>query len=259
MMNIKAIVLDLDRTLLKSDKTISDFTLSVLERCHEQGIKVIIASARPIRAIWEYDKLLNPDAIIWHNGAAVYIEGENKYKERISIDDTKNILSNIAKIYPESTLSVEIDDVLYANFDVSVHWENTSAKQTDFTDLPDVASYKIIVGVSSMEQIEKIKDILPDGVYIEMSDKKLGLMMHKDATKLKGIKKALDYYSIELSDTVSFGDDYGDIDMLRACGIGVAVENALPIVKEAADYITETNDDDGVAKWINVHVLANIH
>ena len=78
-MNIKAIVLDLDRTLLKSDKTISDFTLSVLERCHEQGIKVIIASARPIRAIWEYDKLLNPDAIIWHNGAAVYIEGVNKY------------------------------------------------------------------------------------------------------------------------------------------------------------------------------------
>ena len=83
--------------------------------------------------------------------------------------------------------------------------------------------------------------------------------MHKDATKLKGIKKALDYYSIELSETVSYGDDYGDIDMLRACGIGVAVENALPIVKEAADYITETNDDDGVAKWINVHVLANIH
>lgn len=259
MKQIKAIVLDLDRTLLKSDKTISDFTLSVLERCHEQGIKILIASARPIRAICEYDKLLNPDAIIWHNGAAVYIEGENKYKERISIDDTKNILSDIAKIYPESTLSVEIDDVLYANFDVSVHWENTSAKQTDFTDLPEVASYKIIVGVSSMEQIERIAYILPDEVYIEMSDKKLGLVMHKDATKLKGIKKALDYYSIELSDTVSFGDDYGDIEMLKVCGIGVAVENALPIVKEAADYITETNDDDGVAKWINVHVLANIH
>jgi hypothetical protein len=254
-MNIKAIALDLDQTLLTTDKTISEYSLSVLRRCREKGIKIFIASARPIRTIWKFSDLLKPDAIIWHNGAAVYIEGENRYKERISVNETKNILSGIEKIYPEATLSVEIDDILYANFDVSIHYNDTTAKQTDFSDLPDVASYKIIVGVSSMEQVEKIAGILPDDVYIEMSDKRLGLMMHKNATKLQGVKKALHYYSIDVSEAVSFGDDYGDIEMLRGCGIGVAVENALPVVKEAADYVTESNDNDGVAKWIESNIL----
>ncbi len=254
-MDVKAIILDLDRTLLTSDKTISDYSFFVLYKCHEQGIKIFIASARPIRAIWEYDRLLEADAIIWHNGAAVYIEGENRYKECISVIDTKNILIGIEEIYPEATLSVEIENTLYANFDVSAYWKDSSHTQMSFADLPDIPSYKIIAGVSSMEQIAKIAGILPDDIYIEMSDTKLGLIMHKNATKLKGIKKALEHYSIDISQSVSFGDDYGDIEMLKGCGIGVAVENALPIVKEAADYITESNDNDGVAKWIDEYIL----
>ena len=54
---------------------------------------------------------------------------------------------------------------------------------------------------------------------------------------------------------VAFGDDYNDIEMLRDCGIGVAVANAIPEVKTAADYICDTNDNDGVAKWLEERVL----
>ena len=60
---------------------------------------------------------------------------------------------------------------------------------------------------------------------------------------------------ISLEDAVAFGDDLNDIEMLKLCGTGVAVANAIPQVLEAADEITLSNDDDGLAKWLADHVL----
>lgn len=249
------IVTDLDRTLLRSDKTISAYTANVLCRCQDQGIKVVLATARPKRTVKHFLNDMKADAIILHNGAIVHIGDDVFYHCGIDHDRARHILLSISRDNPAATLSVEIDDVFYANFDVSSVWNCAKAVLTDFTDLPEKPADKIIVGVSSMDDIARYSDYLPDDLYMEMNDGQLGLIMHQDATKLRAVKVLAEHYGYGLPEAVAFGDDFNDLEMIRGCGIGVAMENALDEVKAVADFICATNDNDGVAKWLEKHVL----
>lgn len=254
-MKIKMIAVDLDRTLLRTDKTISDYSASVLNRCREYGIKVLFATARPKRTLNHFVGSIPVDALILHNGAVIYAGDKLLACNGIASDVKNDILQTISRDYPENTLSVEIDDVLYANFDVSTVWNNTKAVRSDFTDLPDKSADKIIVGLSSFEDIDRLSKYLTDDLYIEMNDGKLGLIMHRKATKWEAVKIIADHFNISTDEVAAFGDDYNDISMLRECGIGVAVANALDEVKIVTDYICDTNDTDGVAKWLEENVL----
>lgn len=249
---IKMIAVDLDRTLLRTDKTISHRTKQILDRCKERGITVVFATARPKRAVmFDY----TPDAQILHNGAIVYIGGERIYSCGIPAHTTKDILLSISRDF-QTTISVEIDDVFYANFDVSTVWNYTQAITTDFSDLPQKPADKIIVGVSSMDDMYKYAKYLPDDLYIEMCDGKLGLIMHRGATKFQAIGFLARRYGYDINEIAAFGDDYNDIDMIRNCGVGVAMENAQEDVKAVADFVCGSNDDDGVANWLIENVLA---
>jgi Cof subfamily protein (haloacid dehalogenase superfamily) len=248
-------VFDLDRTLLRTDKSISNYSIGILNECRARGIRIVFATARPFRTIRPFFDRIEPDALIYHNGAVIDVKKQIISKTSIENEDAKTILSAVLKVLPEATLSVEIDDVLYANFDVSIHWDNVSAKQTDFTDLPERPADKIIVGVSSMREIDAIAKVLPSYVYIEMSDSKLGLIMNKDATKLRGVQEIAKRWDIPLSEAIAFGDDYNDLEMLKACGLGIAVSNAIEQVKAASDHVCASNDDDGAARWLEENVL----
>ena len=78
---------------------------------------------------------------------------------------------------------------------------------------------------------------------------------HKSASKFNAITYLSKLTDIVPKDIIAFGDDFNDVEMLRECGIGVAVENAVADAKEKADYICGSNDDDGVAK---LHVKARV-
>ena len=79
------------------------------------------------------------------------------------------------------------------------------------------------------------------------------------ATKEKAIEALTDYLHIPIEQTVAFGDDFNDIGMLKLCGTGVAMGNAIQEVKQCATEITVTNNEDGVAKWINEKILHPNH
>jgi len=79
--------------------------------------------------------------------------------------------------------------------------------------------------------------------------------MHKDATKSKAAASLVQFWDIASSEILAFGDDLNDIDMLSYAGIGVAMGNALDEVKAAANYICLSNDEDGVAHWIEEFIL----
>jgi len=136
-MAIKMIVTDLDRTLLRTDKTISDYTADILNRCRKKGIKIIFATARPKRTVDHFCLNLPIDALILHNGAVVYADEKPFANFGIDSSVKDSILQNLSKDYPNATLSVEINDVLYANFDIptdiSPDWKYTKSNQyTDF-------------------------------------------------------------------------------------------------------------------------------
>ena len=254
-MKAKLIAIDLDRTLLHTDKTISAYSVDILSRCRDNGIKIAFATARPKRTLTKYVKSVPVDVMILHNGAVIYVGDKMLASFKITSEVKDDILQSINRDYPDSTLSVEIDDVLYANFDVSAVWNDTEAIRSDFTNLPDKPADKIIVGLTSTLDMDIFTQYLPDDLYIEIADGKLGLIMNRKASKWEAIKVIADYFNISTNEVVAFGDDYNDISMLKGCGFGVAVENAIDEVKAVSDFICESNDNDGVARWLAEQIL----
>lgn len=260
------LVIDLDDTLLHTNKTISLFTENVLNKACEAGIKIVFASARPIRTIKSYLMQVKCGAVIYHNGAITQINGQkacNGYG--VPINEAVYILRTLQNKYPNKKLSIEINDKIYANFDVTLFWGktskdkeilSTSAIETDFSYLPDMDADKVIIEMDSDKDYEEILALLSPNLYCQLSDGgKLCLVMNKNATKLNAIKHLEKIWSISSSEIVAFGDDYNDLDMIKYCGVGIAMKNAIPEVIKAADHVTDTNDEDGVAKYIMKYIL----
>jgi len=85
------------------------------------------------------------------------------------------------------------------------------------------------------------------------------VILHKEAMKSKGLVALADYWGIRSCKIVAFGDDTIDIDLLEYCDVGVAVSNALDEVKAVADYVCGGNDDEGVAKWLEMQKATEVN
>lgn len=251
----KMIVSDLDGTLLKDDKSISRYTCDIIRNLCKNGHKFVIATARPLRATKKFLENIKVDAGIYHNGALIYMEGEKI--EGFQIDNTISIIDSILLKYQKTALAVESDDVLYSNFDAERLWPGIEFIYTksNFLELVGKKSDKIIIEVSSLEDMKKYERLLSDDLYIQLSENKIGMIMKKVATKSNGIDFIAKKYNINIEDIIAFGDDYNDIDMLKFCGKGVCVKNAVKDVRNVANYICDTNENDGVAKWIEEFIL----
>lgn len=247
--DIKIVVTDLDGTLLKNDKSISDYTLGIINEFRRQGNLFVIATARPVRAVKKYMSQMEFDAGIYHNGAVIY--DKNIRIGGYGIDKPHIVAKNILGIYPNTCMAIEADNVLYANFDCKRLWPDSDFVYSDnFQELNDKIADKIIVEVSSIDDLEKYKSILPDQLYIQLSENKIGMIMNREATKMNGIKKLSMIYQVDMKNIISFGDDYNDMDMILGCGKGIVVENAPKAIKDIATEICKSNENDGVANWI---------
>lgn len=245
---MKAIITDLDRTLLHTDKTLSSYSVDILQKCRDRGIPVMAATARPLRSIQIYDDILHFQAVTTMNGARIILP--NKILENgIPHPSAKQILSQIITI-PDVVISVETADGLFSNTEIP-EW-NTKLF-ADFPALPSTGTlYKILVSNILPEQIE---NSLTEDTYYTIADSSLVQIMSKKSTKWNGIQVMLEFLGISPEDAVYFGDDYDDIQPIQMCGTGVAVSNAIPDVLHQADDIAFSNDEDGVARYIEEHIL----
>ena len=251
-MYIKAIITDLDRTLLHTDKSVSEHTIAVLQKCHDHGILIMAASARPLRDILPYNDLIGFDAITATNGAVVSLP-QNLLEIGIPCESGEKILSAILQ-YPDVFLSIETNKGLYSNRDIPV-WEPVIWDK--FPIVPeDIILYKILASSQQKPLYEGIKTVLTDDVYHTIANNDLIQIMSNEATKWNGIKQLLSHFGVSPSEAVYFGDDNDDIESIKNCGLGVAVSNAIPSVLDAADHITESNDQDGVAKCLEKIILS---
>ena len=248
---MKAIITDLDRTLLHTDKSVSEYTINVLKRCREKGILIMTASARPLRDILVFNDMIGFDAITATNGAVVSLP-QKKLEFGISYITGEKILSKIL-LYPDIFLSIETSNGLYSNRDIPI-WEPVIWDK--FPKIPEnLIPYKIIVSSENRSIYKNIESLLNEDVYYTIANKDLIQIMDKDATKWNGVKHMLTSFNISPKDAVYFGDDNDDLEPIINCGLGVAVSNAIPSVLEVADGITESNDSDGVAKYIENKIL----
>lgn len=249
MKKVKAIITDLDRTLLRTDKSLSTYTVSVLKECKARGIKVLAATARPERSITEYDAAIGFDAVTVMNGAKVMV-GDQVMTYGIPDKLAEKMLAKVCE-RKEFLFSVETGEILYAaehipEFEYTLH--------TEFPKLPTgETAYKILV--SGDGAAEFVKENLVEGLHCTVANGYLVQIMSKNAKKSEGIRVMLDAFGIAPEEAVYFGDDYDDAESMQFCGLGVAVDNAIPEVKAVADELAESNDADGVAKWIEEHLL----
>lgn len=237
------IVCDLDRTLLRDDKTVSSYSLEVLRRCMERGDRAAIATARPWRTVEPYWALLNWDGAVAGNGAAVRA-GEEWHFRTIRREDAREVLDSLLGKVP-GRISAEVGETYCENYFLT----------PERPRLPEGEVFKIIVEYTTLETLQKVMDCLPAPLYCSVSDGKLIQVMSREATKWRGIQILLDRFHMGAQDVLYFGDDFDDLEPMRLSGRGVAVANALPKVLEAADDVTDSNQEDGVARYLERRLL----
>lgn len=243
---MKVIITDLDRTLLHTDKTISDYTIQIMQECRKQGIFLMAATARPVRAIKQYMRAVHFNAVTTLNGARTILMDR-------SVDysiDKKNVLSLIESLMAvnDIVISLETDEGIISNIDIP-EWNPTVYENLLTAPIPDTI-YKMIISSEGTNLDTIIPSLVTDDVYCSVADGKLYQIMSSQATKWNGIKCMLEEFGLSVEDAIYFGDDNDDIEPLMKCGTGVAVANSIPAALEAADTVTLSNDEDGVAEYV---------
>ena len=255
-MGVKMIVCDLDGTLLRSDKTISDYTLDMLEKCRKRDILLAFATARSQNGVGPYIDIMRPDALVLNNGALAKIGDKVVYRAIIDVDTANRILALMINHPEVGYITTETEDGYFVNHPIDEHARYSYFKPvfTDFARGIRHDAYKIVPEITAAAA-KAIAEPFPEITVTHLSGETWRFFTHKDATKLKGVAAAAKHLGIDLSHVMAFGDDYNDIEMLTSCGIGVAMANAIPEAKAAADYICDDNDSDGVARWIDGNIL----
>ncbi len=193
------------------------------------------------------------DGYVLLNGAKAYIDNSLVYDKTISPDIFMPFLRELSE--KNFKIAAEIEDVHYANFNVQEkrNWiENFVV--TDYQNVPGSAD-KLYVVIEDPNQFDMITSILPGELYCYLSRDNLAMIMHKEATKYKGVKKIAQELHIDKSEIIAFGDDANDKELLLSLGFGVAMGNSIAEIKKAVDYVCDTNDNDGVARCLAENIL----
>lgn len=249
-MTIKMIVTDLDGSLLRDNKTISERSLSAILRCRELGIKTVFATGRGGSTLHIVPSHLF-DGFVRNNGAHAYVGEDLLYSRILPVETVRELLvaCNAAGIH----VSAELDNIHFCNFDIPEEWM-VDYKKVDFRT-HDVDAEKILAIIESLDTVKLVKEHISADMHLYLSNDGYAMVMHKDATKSAAVSALAAYWNIEQDEIVSFGDDINDIDLLEYSGIGIAMGNALCEVKTAADHICDTNENDGIAKWLEANLL----
>ncbi len=238
----KAIAIDLDGTLLRTDRTVSAFNIDMLQRCTACGWAIIIATARPVRSI----RRLLPEEFSQHywaalNGAWMVRYGDILARDEIAEETAREIVELCLR--QGYRFSIEANDRLYSNISNASFIGPTYAIE-DFT-LQPIGKFLIDAGQAFNE--ETFRRLVPESCHYVLTDNgKLVQLMSKSCTKLTAVRHIVAMEDILLDDVVAFGDDNNDIPLLKAAGLGVAMGNATPELKAVADIVVKSNDEDGV-------------
>lgn len=266
-MNYKVLCSDLDGTLLSTKSDVSEFTISEIQRIKGE-LRIILVSARMPSAMRYLQERLNiiSEPIICYNGALILHGNVEKYSVTIPLQIVKDIyafclpLKTDLGLYhkdswyvPKNSERVE-KETLYTRTEPT--FLSTKETISDW-EVENIGAHKIML-MGTKQSSDKLMPILnkkfKESLNIYRSNDTLIEVAPKSVSKLTAIKQVLTSTET-LRDVVAFGDNYNDTEMLENCGMGVAVGNAREEVKQIADYITLSNTEDGVAYYIQQHLV----
>lgn len=250
MSQLRLIITDLDGTLLHNDKTISEYTVKVINQLKDKGILIAFSTARSEYAARKYIEIIRPEIVISNGGATVRYKEKLIYTSILSgakVNEIVRMCMDITK--GNGDITVETEKELFWNYKEKPPSDYDNAIFTDYQDF-SVPAYKITAEIESEGDAKRIVDTVGNCSMISFSREKWRRFANVEATKSNAIRRILKELQISSNDVIAFGDDYNDVDMIEFCGKGIAVSNAIQEVKQVADDITLSNDEDGVVKYL---------
>lgn len=273
---IRMLALDLDDTTLQQDGTLSETTRQALTEVIALGVCVVVASGRSYAALPEEIRLFpGIRYAVVSNGAAVY-DLQNETILRALTVPEKAVLALLSMADEESDFLIEagIQGRMYApaayvadpqvfrhNASISAYLQRTRKPVEDMKTFLQMHSREIdcvdLICADSdrKEQLfRQVQQKIPN-IYVTSSTPQLVEIAHAEAGKASGIRFLAHRTGIPAAQIMACGNADNDMDMLAYAGLGVAVANATPHCLLAADAVTDSNTEDGVAKAIRQYIL----
>lgn len=267
--NIKAVFVDIDGTLANSKREITEINKAPIKRMKDKGIYVVLCSGRSNKDVCRYSKeVLASDYAISSNGAQIYNykTNENFYKDDIKYSDLKEIWEYCHKNNLELVLNSK--DVQYGNniFCSDMYKDRTIINNVE--QLKEIEVFQVIINsieYYSMKDCEefissngklKIANYSRDyiGKKLESKEPYYIFVNSKSSDKGTAISKFLEAMNINKEEAICFGDRINDVTMFKSCGKTVAMKNADEELKKMANFITLSNDENGVAEFLNKYI-----
>ncbi len=262
----KILFSDLDGTLLCNDKTVSEKNAAAIRAMTAAGHSFVIATGRPFESAIRISDALGLDTegcyMVSYNGGHVYdcCRRQVLYSSQLTMQTVRELFAraDAAGLYVHTYQNGEI---LTKSDAPELSWY---AARTNLTPHPcgDVMEYltdepykAIVIHLNDHERLERFRreqETWADGkCRMIFSNPKYLEVVPVGISKQKGIRFLADRLGVTAADTIAVGDETNDMEMIEAAGVGVAVRNANPAVREIADYVTEaSNNEDAIAEVI---------
>lgn len=275
-MEKKLLVLDIDGTLVNNQKQITPRTKEALFQAMEAGHSVMIASGRPTPGVQRYVDELQMAKYggytLTYNGARVQecSSGKDIYEKRLS-RDLLPMLYDFAKTHDLGIITYENDlsknpQVLSGRrLDDWILWEAkinglTVGERDDFLDYVNYDVYKVLMTADpekSEGYMNELRDMLGVRANVMRSEAFFIEITARGIDKAGTLERVIGPVGVSQNNTICCGDAFNDISMVKYAGVGVAMGNAKPEVKEVADYITASNEEDGIAQVVERFLLTD--
>lgn len=258
----RAIALDLDGTLTNHDKVVTPRTRQALLKAQELGTVIILASGRPTYGIVPVAECLELEKrggyILSYNGGNIVNAktGEKLFSQFLP-DAVIPILYKYAKEkshallgYAGNEIITEMPDDPYVKEESRINKMNIR-KVDNLLDALEPHPTKLLMTGDPTDMIkaeEKLVEILGEKMDIFRSAPFFLELVPKGIDKAQSLLRLLAKINLTPADLIAFGDGYNDLSMLKLAGVGVAMANAAPEVRADADYVTLSNEEDGVAE-----------
>ncbi len=265
---IKLVAIDLDGTLLNQNHTVSEINKMAILRAKEKNIKIVLCSGRTIHNLLGFAKELEingvEDYVVGYNGAgAVKVHNEEFiYNESLRGNDAKII--------------ARICDEVDANYTVHTFYESMTPRLNPYSieesglngvplllqhprELPDEDMVTKVLILDDPKKIDgyetHIRDNLSEHYHVVRTMPIYLEVLKKGVNKFSGIKAVADLHQIKKEEIMAMGDAPNDLEIIKEAGIGIAMKNAQESIRDQADFITRTNEENGVAYALN-HFLS---
>ncbi|MBS4194145.1 Cof-type HAD-IIB family hydrolase [Lederbergia citri] len=259
-MTYKMVALDIDGTLLNSEGKIPDLHKQIIQRAHNDGVYIVLATGRYFMQAKPIMDELNYEGILISNDGAVSIDGktyEVVCENSFLIDDVSHFIKACRKEKVQFAMITAFN--YYVESISQNHKENCNQYGIKYTSCEDVLTLSEKVMKFSIMDTSKIGGWqhleVPKTLRLRVDSEFWKEYMLKQATKTSAIKEIANKLSIDSSEIIAIGDQFNDLDMIEYAGMGIAMGNAPKDVKDKANDVTLSNDENGVYHALNKYLF----